>query len=79
VSMMRLFSHAIAPRGPIDRIEDEVCVSSLAQRTERGIPMERRLWNTRRVRAHEWTHGRPNREGRRLMTRPVPGRYQAGV
>jgi len=50
VSMMRLFSHATPPRGPIDRIEDEVCVSSLAQGTERGITMECRLWSTRRVR-----------------------------
>lgn len=30
VSMMRLYAHAAAPRGPIDRIEDELCVSSLA-------------------------------------------------
>jgi hypothetical protein len=50
VSTMRQFSHAIPPRGLIDRIEDEFCVSSLARETKPGIPMECRLWSIRRVR-----------------------------
>lgn len=66
MAMMRPFLHAIAPRGPIDRIEDEVYVSRLAQGTERSISMECGLWGD----------GRSSRKGRRLMTRPIPDRYR---